>query len=168
MKTVKECITRVDGPNKLVPDLDEVIAKHPFLEGLSPHQARILRDCAMFMHYQAGEVVFREGDPANRFYLLLNGKISLEAHILGNGLTPLQVVNGGEVLGWSWMFPPYFWHFDARAIEDTDTVFFYATPLREECEADHDLGFEMVKRVSKVMLERLQATRRQLAAAIAN
>ena len=86
----------------------------------------------------------------------------MEAHAREHGLTPIQFVEDGEVLGWSWLFPPYYWHFDARAVEDTDAVFFYGTPLREECEADHDLGYEMVKRVAEVMLNRLEATRRHL------
>ena len=147
-------------------DLDEIISIHPFLMGLSPHQARILKDCAMFMKFKAGELVFREGDPANRFYLILTGKVALEAHAQARGVTPIQFVEDGEVLGWSWLFPPYYWHFDARAIEETETIFFYGTPLREECESDHDFGYEMVKRVAAVMMTRLQATRRQLVAAI--
>ena len=66
------------------------------------------------------------------------------------------------MLGWSWLFPPYYWHFDARAVELTEAVFLHGAPLREECEADHDLGYELVKRMAEVMLKRLQATRRQL------
>jgi CRP-like cAMP-binding protein len=164
MKAVKELALASKGAetHPAPRDLDDIIAEHPFLEGLSPHQARILKDCAMFTRFRAGEILFREGDPANRFYLILHGKVSLEAHVQNQGVTPIQAVEDGEVLGWSWLFPPYYWHFDARAVEDTEAVFFYGTPLREECEADHDLGYEMVKRVARVMMERLQSTRRKL------
>ena len=72
------------------------------------------------------------------------------------------------MLGWSWLFPPYYWHFDARAVEDTEAVFIYGTPLREECESDPELGYEILKRVALVMMKRLQATRRQLVVTAAN
>ena len=143
-------------------DLGEIIARHPFLKGLDPHQCRILKDCAMFIRFAPGECVFREGDPANRFYLLQRGKVSVESHIPGQGTTPIQTLQGGDVLGWSWMFPPFYWHFDARAVEATEAVFFYGTPLLAECEADHHLGYELLKRTAEVMLQRLQSTRRKL------
>jgi CRP/FNR family cyclic AMP-dependent transcriptional regulator len=142
--------------------LDELLARHPFFEGLSPHQVRLLRDCAMVVNYQPGELIFREGDPANRFYLIHEGKVALESHTQDRGIVPIQMVGTGEVLGWSWLFPPYYWQFDARAVEPVKAVFHYGTPLREECEADHDLGYELIKRMAEVMMKRLQATRRRL------
>jgi CRP/FNR family cyclic AMP-dependent transcriptional regulator len=142
--------------------LEKLIAEHPFLKGLSPHQCRILTDCAMFIKFEPGELLLREGDPANRFYLILRGKVSVESYLSNRGVTPIQTLAGGEVLGWSWLFPPYYWHFDARAVELTEAVFLHGTPLRDECEADHDLGYELVKRMAEVMVKRLQATRRQL------
>jgi CRP/FNR family cyclic AMP-dependent transcriptional regulator len=146
----------------LVRPLEICVKEHPFLAGMSPHQYRILTDCAMHRHFHPGELIFREGDPANRFYLLKNGKVALESYVKNKGMTQIQTVGVGDVLGWSWLFPPYFWHFTARALEPTDAIFFYATPLREECESDHELGYELVKRMAEVMLRRLQATRRQL------
>lgn len=143
-------------------DLGIIIAEHPFLKGLSPHQHRILTDCAMFTKFKPDELLLREGDPANRFYLILRGKVSVESYGSELGVTPVETVGGGEVLGWSWLFPPYYWHFNARAVEPTEAVFLYGTPLRDECEADHDLGYELVKRMAEVMMKRLQATRQQL------
>ncbi|EEF62865.1 Crp/Fnr family transcriptional regulator [Pedosphaera parvula] len=142
--------------------LPAMMASHPFLEGFSPHQLRLLSDCGMVVNFRPGEVIFREGDPANRFYLIHQGKVALESYVKERGVTPIQTVGAGEVLGWSWLFPPYYWHFDARAVESTEALFFYGTPLREECETDHDLGYELYKRMAEVMMERLQATRRQL------
>jgi CRP-like cAMP-binding protein len=142
-------------------ELENILAAHPFLKGLDPHQFRILQDCSMMMKFKPGEMIFREGDPANRFYLILRGKVTLES-VTRHGRIPVQTVGDGDVLGWSWLFPPYYWHFDARAVEDTEAVFFYGTPLRDECEVDHELGYELFKRMSEVMLTRLQATRRQL------
>ena len=74
----------------------------------------------------------------------------------------LQTIGRNDVLGWSWLFPPYYWHFDARATAATKVIFFYGTWLRENCERDHDFGYEMMKRMSAIIIERLQATRRKL------
>lgn len=116
----------------------------------------------MLVRYKPGEIIFREGDPANRFYLIHNGKVALESYAQDRGMKQITTVGAGEVLGWSWLFPPYYWHFDARAVEPTEAIFFYATPLREECESDHELGYELMKRTALVMMRRLEATRRQM------
>jgi CRP-like cAMP-binding protein len=145
-----------------VESIESLIRKHPFFKDLSPHQYRLLSDSAMRTQFRAGEVIFEPGDPANRFYLIQRGKVAVEAWLRERGTITIQTLFGGDVLGWSWLFPPYYWQFSARALEDTDAIFIYGTPLREECESDHELGYELMKRVSAVMLERLQATRRQL------
>jgi CRP/FNR family transcriptional regulator, cyclic AMP receptor protein len=164
MKTIREPATSAHGVAERpgTGDLDGIISGHPFLQGLNPHQMRIMRDCAMFIRFKAGELIFREGDPANRFYLIFRGKVAVESHVRDAGAMTIQTIGENEVLGWSWLFPPYYWHFGARAAADTEAVFFYGTPLREQCEADHDLGFALMKRLSEVMMARLQATRRQL------
>lgn len=150
-----------DPPADRLP-IARLIAEQPLLKDLDPHCLRILSDCAMPASFTAGDVVFREGEPANRFYLMLEGAIELVSYA-GNGeRVVIQTIGPGDVLGWSWLFPPYYWQFDARAVSDTKAIFFYATPLREECEADHDLGYELMKRMAGIMLRRLQATRRQL------
>lgn len=143
-------------------NLEKVIREHSFLKGFSPHQYRTLTDCAMFTKFMTGELIFREGDPANRFYLIASGKVSLESHAGKRGVMKVQTVGAGEVLGWSWLFQPYFWHFDARATEPTEAIFFYGTPLRDKCESDHDLGYALMKRMAEVLVNRLQATRRRL------
>lgn len=115
----------------------------------------------MVTNFGAGEFIFREGDPANRFYLIHSGTVALESRT-NDGPRVVQTIGPGDVLGWSWLFPPYFWHFDARAVEPVEAVFFYATPLRAECEADHELGYELLSRMAQIVITRLQATRRQL------
>ena len=139
--------------------IEKLVRAHPFLAGLSEHQYRILGDCAMLSHFDAGELVFREGDPANRFYLIQEGKVVLESHTLNDGVIHLETLGPGDALGWSWLFPPYFWHFAARVLEPTDAIFIYATPLRDECEADPEFGYELMKRMAAIMLQRLQAAR---------
>jgi CRP/FNR family transcriptional regulator, cyclic AMP receptor protein len=141
--------------------LEKEVAAHPFLIGMADHHVRLLADCAMRCHFHAGEVIFREGEAANRFYLIERGKIVLESSTLGEPVQ-FEEIKDGDLLGWSWLFPPYAWHFTARALEETTAIFFYGTILREYCEKDHSLGFELFKRMSVVMLRRLQAARQKL------
>jgi CRP/FNR family cyclic AMP-dependent transcriptional regulator len=138
------------------------LAEHPFIKGMSQHQQRLLTDCAMFTHFKPGEFIIHSGDPANRFYLITKGKVVIEAYVDGRGRVPLETLGAGDVVGWSWLFPPYLWHFDAQAVDSTDAVFVYGTPLREECENDRDFGYEMMKRMTEVVINRLQSARKQL------
>ena len=131
-------------------------------KGLEPQYLALLAEVAMLKDFRADEVIFREGDPANRFYVVLEGEIALESSRSKNNPIRLQTIGAEDVLGWSWLFPPYYWQFDARAIEPTKAILFYATPLREEAENDHELGYELYKRFAEVMLKRLQAARRRL------
>jgi CRP/FNR family transcriptional regulator, cyclic AMP receptor protein len=142
-------------------ELEAQVAAHPFLIGISANYIRLLADCAMRSHFEAGHVIFREGESANRFYLIEHGKVTLESSTLGEPIT-IEEIRDGDLLGWSWLFPPYAWHFNARALEHTTAIFFYGTVLRDYCEKDHSLGFELFKRMSVVMLRRLQAARQKL------
>jgi CRP/FNR family cyclic AMP-dependent transcriptional regulator len=137
------------------------VAEHPFLRGLSDSHLTTLASVAMRLHFAPGDVIFRQGDPANRFYLLIKGKISLSADHEESSVL-VQTIGAGEVLGWSWLFPPYYTHYEARAIKPTEAMFFYATRLRELCDEDHDLGYELLRRVSQIVVERLHAAQLQL------
>jgi CRP/FNR family transcriptional regulator, cyclic AMP receptor protein len=139
--------------------LRSLIAKHPFFDGFKDHQLDLLARSAMRTKFEAGQALFQKGDPANRFYVILEGEVILESSDKNGGVHELQRLQPGDVLGWSWLFPPYYWHFDAVATKPTDAVFFYGTRLREECEKDRDFGFELLKRVSQVVIARLQTTR---------
>ena len=143
-------------------ELEKEVAAHPFLIGLSEHHIRLLADCAMRTRFEADQIVFREGEAANRFYLIEHGEVVLESRRQSDDLVPIDVIGDGDLLGWSWLFPPYVWHFQARATKPTAAIFFYGTVLREYCEKDHALGFELFKRMSKVMTRRLQAARERL------
>lgn len=163
MKTEK--LDRQDTPLLMHADqaqMAQAIASHPLLRDLDPAWHRLLGDCAMQTSFEAGSLIFHEGDPANRFYLIQDGKVALETMAREGERALIQTIGAGDVLGWSWLFSPYYWQFDARVVEPVKAIFFYATPLREECEADHDLGYELMKRMAGVMLKRLQAARRQL------
>ena len=140
------------------------IAEHPFLLGLKKPHLDALAALAMQVKFAPEELIYHAGDPANRFYLIQRGNIALEADS-ASGRKLLHTISNGEALGWSWLYEPYQWHFDARAIDDTTAIFFYGSRLRELCEADHDLGYEIMKRITQVVIRRLHATRKQLLAA---
>ncbi len=138
------------------------VALHPFLAGMNRRQLALLTDCAMAARFQPGQVVVREGEIANRFYLIERGKVVLESGVDFGEPVIVETIGSGDLLGWSWMFPPYIWHFTARAAEPTEAIFFYGTILREYCEKDHSLGYELFKRMSPIMLRRLQAARTKM------
>lgn len=136
---------------------------HPFFLGLNRHHLALLTDCAIAAHFEPGQVLLREGEFANRFYVIESGKVILESH--SSPEEPAAIVDtigAGSLVGWSWMFPPYVWRFTARAVEPTDTIFFYGTILREYCEKDPALGYELLKRMTPVMTKRLQAAREKM------
>lgn len=137
-------------------------AVHPFLSGMSQKHLELLQRASTYAEFGSGDVIFREGAPANSFYLIQHGKVGLEADMNGEGLVQVAVLTDGAPLGWSWMFPPYIWHFHARALQRTTATFYDAKVLRELCEEDHDFGYELMQRISQVMLERLQSTRCEL------
>jgi CRP/FNR family transcriptional regulator, cyclic AMP receptor protein len=140
------------------------VALHPFLVGMNRSQLNLLTDCAMHVHFTPGQVIFCEGEIANRFYLIETGSVILESSARFGDPVIIDKVGGGGLLGWSWMFPPHVWHFTARAVEKTDAIFFYGTMLHEYCEHDHSLGYELFKRMSAVMIKRLQAAREKMLA----
>jgi CRP/FNR family cyclic AMP-dependent transcriptional regulator len=149
--------------NRITPMATRV-ALHPFLAGMNHTQLALLTDCAVAVHFKPGQLIFREGEIANRFYLIESGKVNVESNARWGDPVIIDKVGAGDLLGWSWMFPPYFWHFTARAAEPTEAIFFHGTILREYCERDHSLGYELFKRMSAVMIKRLQAAREKMLA----
>jgi CRP/FNR family cyclic AMP-dependent transcriptional regulator len=137
------------------------VVLHPFLAGMSRAQLALLTECAMATHFKKGQTILREGEFANRFYLIESGNVAIESGDRFGEPTVIETIGPGDLLGWSWMFPPYVWQFTARAVEPTTALFFYGTILREYCEKNHSLGYELFKRMSAVMMKRLQAARKQ-------
>jgi len=143
-------------------DLARVLAAHPFFADLPPAHLALLVGCATNTRLPAGAFLCRTGEEADRFYLLRAGKVALE--ILPPGCEPVvvQTLRDGEILGWSWLVPPHQWSFDAVAVEETRAIVLDGACLRGKCEADHDLGYELLRRFAIVIAERLEATRLQL------
>jgi CRP-like cAMP-binding protein len=144
-------------------DLEPLIIQHPFWQNLHPRYAHFLGECATFQHLGPQQQIFRTGWQADNFYLIEQGRVALETPFIpGKGVIIIQTLSAGEVLGWSWLFPPYVWHFGAITLEPTDLIVFDAEFLRRKAGEDHEFGYELAMRVGAVMLERLQATRLQL------
>ncbi|MEQ8696205.1 MAG: cyclic nucleotide-binding domain-containing protein, partial [Bauldia litoralis] len=100
--------------------------------------------------------------PADQLYLIREGRVALEIAAPGSGSVTFQTVSEGEIVGISWLFPPYRWTYDARAMERVRAIGMDATCLRTKCEADHDLGYDVMKRLVPILFQRLQATRLQV------
>ena len=144
--------------------LREVIAEHPFFRDMKPEHIDIAARGATEAKFKPGQMLFHEGDPANRFYLIQSGEIALEAHEPADGTVLIQELGPGEVLGWSWLFPPFVWHFQARTVAPTRAIVLSGGHLLAAAEGDHEFGYELMKRVAGVVIQRLQATRKELLA----
>jgi CRP-like cAMP-binding protein len=142
--------------------LERIIREHPFFHGMQDSFCDLVCGCAKNARFAAGHYLFHEGEPADWFYLIRHGRVALEISAPGRGTVTFQTVPQGEVVGVSWLIPPYRWTYDARAIEDTRAIAVNASCLRQKSEADHDLGYEMMKRFMPVLVRRLQATRLQI------
>jgi CRP-like cAMP-binding protein len=142
--------------------LEPILAEHPFLKDLDRRHLELIVGCASNVRFDPGQYIFREGEEANQFYVLRHGKVALEIVAPERGPIIVETLGEGEILGWSWLVPPYNWHFDARALELSRAIALDGKCLRTKCEEDHDLGYELLKRFAHIMEQRLQATRLQL------
>jgi len=146
----------------MIQTLEGIVGQHPFFKGMEARHVQLIAGCAKNVRFDEGEIIFREGDPADQFYFIREGLVAVELMIPQRGFTTLQTVGEGEVLGWSWLLAPYRWRFGARTLQPTRALAFDGKCLRGKCEEDHDLGYEMLKRFTNVVTERLEATRLQL------
>ena len=142
--------------------LESILVEHPFFKGLQPQYLQLITGCASNVRFNAGTYMLREGEEASQFFLIRHGKVALEVLAAQRGPITIETIEAGEVLGWSWLFPPYRWHFSARVVEPVRAIALDGICLRTKGEEDHDLGYELMKRVAQIMMERLQATRLQL------
>lgn len=138
------------------------LIRHPFFKNLKPEFAEFVCHCAKNVEFAKSRYIFREGDKADWFYIIQKGSVQLEIHAPNKGTIPVQTIHKNEVLGWSWLFAPYKWQFDAKALENIRAIALDAKALRKFCDENHEFGYQLMRRVSQVFGERLQATRIQL------
>jgi len=142
--------------------LERIVKEHRFFEGLSDDFATLVTGCAKNVRFEAGDYLFREGGETTEYFLIREGRITLEMTAPGRGAVAFQTLGEGDIAGVSWLIPPYRWIYDARALERVRAVSIDATCLRRKCEEDHDLGYEMMKRFVPVLVERLHSTQLQI------
>ncbi len=140
----------------------ELVASHPLLAGLPGDGVAQVAGCARNVSYSAGELLLAEGDPADTLFLVRRGRVAIEIHAPDRGPIIVETVSPGAAVGWSWLFPPYRWQFDARAVGPVGAIAVDAACLRAKADADDAFGHQLVTRVAAVLLERLQATRIRL------
>jgi len=142
--------------------IGELLATHPFFAGLGADDVALLAGCGRNVQFDAGEKIFREGEPADQFYVIRHGLVAIEIMSPTAGAVVLETLRDGDVLGWSWLFPPYRWTFDARALEATRATELDGACLRGKCEHDPRLGYDLMRRFAGIVLDRLQAARVRL------
>ncbi len=142
--------------------LGSIIAAHRFFKDVDPSFPEMVSGCAKNVRFGSGDHLFNEGDNAAAFYLLRHGRVSLEIKAPGRQPMQFMTADEGDIVGISWLVPPYRWSYDARALEQVRAIALDATCLREKCDADNHLGYELMKRFVPALAERLHNTRLQL------
>lgn len=145
-----------------VSKLKQALAEHPFTKGLEDAQLETLASQSRFVSSPEGAYLARERHDAHGLYLIESGRVAIEVHSPRRGAVPVQTLGPGEVFGWSWLIPPHQWHFDARALEPTTAILLEGPKLLRLSESDHDMGFQLLRRLTTVLAGRLAATRLQL------
>jgi CRP-like cAMP-binding protein len=143
-------------------NLERILTSHRFFGGMPSDHLHLLAGCAKNVRFDPGQFILREGEEANEFYLIRHGKVALEVYAPERGPLTIQTLSEGDILGWSWLVPPYRWKFDARVVDLTRAIALDGKCLREKSETDCRLGYELLKRFSQVMVDHLQAARLQL------
>ena len=141
--------------------LERIVREHPFFAGMKDEFTSLLSGCAKNVRFEAGQYLFHEGEPADQFYLLRSGRVALQISAPARSVT-IQTVGESEIVGASWLVPPYRWGMDAKALELTRAIAMDAACLRGKCEDDHALGYELMKRFMPILIQRLQASRLQI------
>jgi CRP/FNR family cyclic AMP-dependent transcriptional regulator len=140
----------------------QYLPQHPFFEGLDDSVAALVAGCARNVHFRPTEYLFHEGDPADTFFVVRHGRVSLEVRPPAGPSVVVDAVQDDDVVGWSWLVPPYRWMFDARATEQTSAIAFDGACLRDKATADPSVGYALLQRVVTVMADRVQSARVRL------
>jgi CRP/FNR family transcriptional regulator, cyclic AMP receptor protein len=142
--------------------LEQIVCEHPFCVGLAAEHCELIGGCGRNVRFDRGAYLFREGEPADAFYLIRHGRVALEIIAPGRGALRFLTLNEGEIAGLAWLVPPYRWGYDAQALELVRAIAIDATCLRDKAERDHDFGYEIMKRFMTMLIERLHAAQLQM------
>lgn len=139
--------------------MTEYLARHPTFDGLAPEHVALIASYAKLVTYEAGRRLFVRDEPAREFFIVREGRVTVGVPSIEGESLEIQTVGEGSMLGWSWLIPPYRWSFDAQAITDTTVLAVDGEKLREACDRDVRLGYELMKRFALLMAKRLNAAR---------
>jgi len=142
--------------------IEEYLSAHAFFSGMDSSFVKFLSDSANELQMKTGDVLFQFGKPADKFYLLRKGKVSIQVPALMGPALDIQTLGNDQILGWSWLIPPYRWNFLARALEDSDLLEFDGSAILARCQEDPKFGYELFKRFATLMSERLNAARQKM------
>ena len=142
--------------------IENLLADVPVFADLGARELETVAGCGRNVRFDAGQQLFREGDAADVFYVVRHGSVAVETFVPARGPMMIETIEAGEVIGWSWLFPPYRWHFDARALTQVRATSFDGACLRGKCDSDPALGYTLMSRFAQVLIERLQWTRLRL------
>jgi CRP/FNR family transcriptional regulator, cyclic AMP receptor protein len=145
-----------------MPTTISILEAQPLLKGMAERYIELLAEDSMPAEFRTDELILKEGGNANRFYLIVEGRVAVESPVEDGEAVPVEILEPGDLLGYSWLFPPYYWQFDARAIMPTKAYCFHGNHLRKLCEANHELGYELMRRFAEIIYKRLQTVRRKL------
>ena len=140
----------------------DVFHNHDFFKNLPNDFIEELIQIAHLKSYKAGEYIFKEGGKAEHFFIILSGQINLELHAPSQKPIIVQSLKGEEILGWSWMYPPYEWTYDAHAVRDGQMFMIEGKALSELCEKNPECGYRLMHKFSEMMIQRLKSARIQL------
>ena len=138
------------------------MSRHPFFHGLCDDYLQLMGDCAKNVVFRAGSIIAAEGSEANEFFVLKKGRVALQLHASPVGILRIQTLDAGDILGWSWLFPPYQWSVEAMAVQDIHAIQFDGQCLRDKCDRDPVMGYALMQSFSRLMIQRVEATRLQL------
>ena len=142
--------------------IEDYLSTHTFFSGLDDSFVKFLSNSATGLQIKKGEVLFKQGTHADKFYLLRNGQVSVQVPALMGPSLEMQSLGEDQILGWSWLIPPYRWNFMARAVEDSELLEFDGNAILARCEEDPKFGYELFKCFAALMSERLNAARQKM------
>ncbi len=143
-------------------DLERILTQQKFFENLNPAFIQFIVGCASNIRFKANEYIFHEGEEAKHFYIIRDGIVVIQMPLIAGKILTIQSLGKNDIIGWSWLFPPYHWHLNAVVKKDVRAIVLDGECLRNKCEQNHDLGYEMMKRFSYIVDQRLRAAREQV------
>lgn len=142
--------------------ITDYLSSHELFSDFNQDSIKFLGECAISRSINKEEILFQQGEPANKFYIIRSGQISIQIPAIMGPELEIQTVGKDQVLGWSWLISPYRWSFQAKAETDSELLEFDGALIRERCEQETKFGYALLKKFAGLMAERLGAARQKM------